>query len=351
MVATATNECGLEQQEACHSYSAWRRLMKEETHLEGGQGRERELQWQRNRLRVLAHNQRAEQHGYRLALNRFADLSLEEFIRGYTGIKLPATATTALPTFSSPPPTPNPLPAEQMTHINWLISGVVPEVTDQGNCGSCWAFSSANVLSAHLALWQHQRAPLLSPQELVDCVPESYSCGGCDGGIPSRAMEYALTQLGGGLEPWSAWPYQARDQPCRPLNQSAIRAIAPANRQAQVFNITPGDQRQLLYSLSTNGPISIAIDVTENFQLYHSGVFNDPSCSRSEDSLNHAVTLYGLTQDPLTQKWVYMVRNSWGVSGPDQEGWGLGGDIFMDALAQDGNLCGVSTMAATVVLI
>ena len=64
------------------------------------------------------------------------------------------------------------------TGVNWVTAGAVTPAKDQGQCGSCWAFSSTGALEG-----DHQIASgqLLSfaEQQLVDCVK---TCMGCNGG-------------------------------------------------------------------------------------------------------------------------------------------------------------------------
>jgi C1A family cysteine protease len=220
--------------------------------------------------------------------------------------------------------------------INWRVQGVVPDVQNQEQCGSCWAFSAAETLASFYAIKHQVNAPVLSPQELVDCVPYSYNCYGCMGGWPSRAMDYALTKLNGGLQNWTSYPYQGTDGQCNVTRNQTV-VVAPAT----VRNVTVGDQTDLLRSLTRFGPVSICIDVEESFQFYQRGIYSTTNCMTT--SVNHAILLYGLYQDPATGRWAYMVRNSWGTS------WGVEGDVFMDAEVSNGNICALLTAASHLV--
>jgi len=67
------------------------------------------------------------------------------------------------------------------TGVNWVTAGAVSGVKDQGQCGSCWAFSSTGALesSYHIAM-NKGSAPVVtfSEQQLVDCVKSCFGCGG-----------------------------------------------------------------------------------------------------------------------------------------------------------------------------
>jgi cathepsin H len=83
------------------------------------------------------------------------------------------------------------------TNYDWLAKGVVTPVKDQGNCGSCWTFSTVGAMESHWNILGKGRNVLFSEQQLVDCAGafENY---GCDGGLPSQAFEYI--RYAGGLE-------------------------------------------------------------------------------------------------------------------------------------------------------
>ena len=76
--------------------------------------------------------------------------------------------------------------------------GLVPDVRDQGSCGSCWAFSKTGSLESAL-LGQGKKLDL-SMQELVSCDRDQYGCGG-------GMLDDFKYQIGHGQSLASDYPY------------------------------------------------------------------------------------------------------------------------------------------------
>ena len=95
--------------------------------------------------------------------------------------------------------------------VDWRQMGVVSPVKDQGNCGSCWTFSTTGAMESHWAIKTQQGLPLLSEQQLVDCAG-AFNNFGCDGGLPSQAFEYI--KYSGGITSEDQYPYTGKDGTC-----------------------------------------------------------------------------------------------------------------------------------------
>ena len=72
--------------------------------------------------------------------------------------------------------------------VNWVTSGCVNAIKDQGQCGSCWAFSSvASTEGAYCIAHGTSKLYSLSEQQLVDC---DTVCYGCNGGWAYQGFIY-----------------------------------------------------------------------------------------------------------------------------------------------------------------
>jgi len=256
---------------------------------------------------------------FRLGLNRFADMTNEEF-RSFKGL---AFNGTTLARNGSPFRAGfRKVPAS----VDWRTKGYVTGVKDQGQCGSCWAFSTTGSLEG-----QHFKKTgklvSLSEQNLVDCSGK-YGNMGCGGGLMDQAFQYIKDNKG--IDTESSYPYTAQDGTCR-FKANAIGATLKG-----YVDIPTGNEQSLTAAIAANGPISVAIDASQySFQLYSGGVYDEPNCSST--LLDHGVLAvgYGTSDDG---KDFYIVKNSWNAS------WGDKGYILMSR--NKNNQCGIATASS-----
>ena len=146
--------------------------------------------------------------------------------------------------------------------LDWRTEGYVTPVKDQGQCGSCWSFSTTGALEGQ-HFKQTGQLVSLSEQNLVDCAGDQGN-DGCDGGWMDQAFEYI--KVNDGIDTEESYPYEAVNVSCR---FSADNVGATVSGYTDVAS---GDESALQQAVATIGPISIAIDAShDSFQHYKSG--------------------------------------------------------------------------------
>jgi C1A family cysteine protease len=242
----------------------------------------------------------AEHLSYRLRLNQFADLNSEQFklmIHGHTGScykrdpsRRVINANTAGDVGANP------------TSIDWRNNNgknYVTPVKNQGQCGSCWAFSTTGSLECDSAI---AGKPLtsLSEQQLVDC-SHAYGNLGCDGGTMDAAFKYV--KANGGLCSETAYPYKGVGGTCK--SSTCGTFYDPITGYTDVTT----DSEASLTTAVASGCVSVAIEADQTaFQFYSSGILSG-TCGTS---LDHGVLLVGYGSQSGSEYW--WLKNSWGTS-------------------------------------
>jgi len=201
--------------------------------------------------------------------------------------------------------------------------GKMNTVKNQGQCGSCWAFSAVGALEGVHSVKKGQLYNL-AEQELVDC-SGSYGNMGCNGGLMDYAFQYVIDKKG--LASQKDYPYTAADGNCK----TGLARNAPITG----FTDVPVNSAAALKAAIAQHPVSVAIEAdTFTFQGYTSGVINDASCGTN---LDHGVVAVGYNDAERIP--YYIVRNSWGTS------WGDKGHVKIGI--QDGaGICGIQMAAS-----
>jgi len=251
-----------------------------------------------------------QQHSYTLGMNAMGDMTLEEFRSTKLGLKpisrpFARSKNAAAQSAKAAP-----------TSVDWRSKGAVTPIKDQGQCGSCWAFSTTGSVEGAYQI-ANDNLISLSEQQLVDCSKNGNQ--GCNGGLMDTAFEYIIQK---GITSEDAYPYTARDGSCKKFTAevkiSGYTDVAPNNENA-------------LQTAVAIGPVSVAIEADQAcFQFYSSGILDNAACGTQ---LDHGVLAVGYGTLSSTNYWI--VKNSWGTS------WGESGYIRM---VRNKNQCGIAEM-------
>lgn len=203
--------------------------------------------------------------------------------------------------------------------IDWVEKKMVSEVKNQGQCGSCWAFSTTGSLESAYAI-KNQKLVEFSEQQLVDCdkVDE-----GCNGGLMDNAFQFI--KKNNGLCTESDYKYTARDGRC----QTSCSNVEGSTVQS--FVDVDKTEEALLAAVAQQ-PVSVAIEADQaSFQFYAGGVFT----GKCGNKLDHGVLAVGFGEEDGNKFW--KVKNSWGDS------WGDNGYIKLvrGIKPNKGGQCGI----------
>jgi cathepsin L len=214
------------------------------------------------------------------------------------------------------------IPVPNDDSLDWRTKGAVTAVKDQGQCGSCWAFSTTgSTEGAHFVASGNLVS--LSEQQLVDCAGSTGNQG-CNGGLMDNAFEWITKN--GGLCSEDDYPYNAVDGQC----QTTCKAQATVSKYTDV---DPSDDA--IIKALQNGPVSVALEADKSaFQAYAGGVLDSFFCGKQ---LDHGVLIVGYGTDSDSNKPYWIVKNSWGSS------WGEQGYI---RIVRGKNMCGIDTMVS-----
>lgn len=270
-----------------------------------------------------------EQPNARFGATKFADLTVEELSKYYSGVDLtsanPGLGSSPIPA-SFKPRNKGPTPPE----YDWREQGAVTPVDDQGSCGTCTYHSTVGVVEGQWYLKTGNLVPL-SVQQIVDCTAYLGNSGCSSGGMTSN-LNYviSLAQQGGGLMAAADYPYTCGD--CvngNAGNNTGICLYDPSKAVGSIGSwtlltnpdgtgpLSDDDMAKYLYLI---GPLSIGIDISR-IGLYEGGVTNaNGTCDPTQRG--HAVLLVGYGTYCGVPYWA--VKNSWGTD------FGVNGYIYLE---------------------
>jgi C1A family cysteine protease len=249
-------------------------------------------------------------HAHKVGINHMADWTEMEYskIRGYkkrvNHVKNYVNATEGV---------------EVATAVDWRANGAVTPPKNQGQCGSCWSFSTTGSLEGRYQIAGNTLTSF-SEQQFIDC-SGSFGNKACQGGLMDDAFKYAE---GVKIMTEASYPYEGKLGTCR-----AQGGVTTIKSYADVKMNSPSELKAAVAA----GPVSVAIDAAGiGFQLYYGGIMKH-FCGTS---LDHGVLVVGYgTSDSNEDYWI--LKNSWGGS------WGEKGffRIFRDDATEGPGVCGL----------
>lgn len=246
-----------------------------------------------NLQRIVYHN--SINKDFKLKMNNFGDLYSDEY---YTSVKLDRKFHSSYEFSNSDIP----------TSIDWVKRGVVSPVKNQGQCGSCYAFSTTGALEGLYGIL-YNKSISFSEQQIMDCSVKEGD-NGCDGGLMDYGFQYVIDAKGICKE--EEYPYKEQNGTCHICDK--------------VFNITgfvdvsQNNETALMYAVAQQ-PVSVAIQADSfEFQFYSHGVFTG-YCGNAPFDLDHGVLAVGYGSEDGKDYW--LAKNSWGT-------WGNAGYIKLE---------------------
>merc|ERR1740121_2746529 len=256
-------------------------------------------------------------HTYELGVNLYADMSADEFSAVYmNGWKKPNNTWGELPHLGTHVYSGAPL----ADSVDWTQSGAVTKVKNQGQCGSCWAFSTTGALEG---AWKIAEGKLvsLSEQQLVDC---DKGDSGCGGGLMDRGFAYAEMNS---MCTEDSYEYKGRKGTC----EVSSCTVGVPKGAVTGFKDVKTDSEEALMEAVSKMPVSVAIEADKSaFQLYKSGVLKGTCGS----NLDHGVLAVGYGTDENGVDY-WKVKNSWGPA------WGMEGYVMVLRGKKGPGECGI----------
>lgn len=234
-------------------------------------------------------------------MNEFADIPASEFKARHNGQKVYAAAAKAAAARAPGADVGSSLPES----VDWRAKGAVTYVKNQGQCGSCWSFSTTGNIEGQWFL-AGNKLVAVSEQQLVSCDTND---DGCNGGLMDNAFNWLLSNTNGRIDTEASYPYVSGGG-----NVPSCTTSGSFGAQISSYADIAHDETTMANFLYKRGPVAVAVDAT-SWQTYTGGIMTN--CESQQ--LDHGVLIVGFEGTGSQPYWI--VKNSWGKS------WGESGYI------------------------
>ena len=197
-------------------------------------------------------------------------------------------------------------------------SELLAEPQFQGQCGSCWAFSSAHAYTDRLSINASRRYDVLSAMFPVTCFDDDEYIVGGNGCCGSKFLNSAFVffETNGEISD-ECYPYILQD--ITEEDKDEIKGICPIECDDDDEKFKPNELKLRGYMILNTeeeviealeaGPVVTAMQIPDDFLTYKCGIYR--SCTNQLLS-GHAVEVVDYGTFNGIDYWV--VKNSWGVS-------------------------------------
>jgi len=233
----------------------------------------------------------------------------------------------------------------------------IGHVRDQSNCGSCWAFGSSEAFNDRRCIAHGDKVWYAAEDVLACC--SGIKCGmsmGCNGGQPASAWSW-LVKTGvttGGDESMkdgstcNPYPFAAcahhvdptDDYPACPSDgeyptpkctkeciDDKFEKKYDDDKVKALTSYSVKGEDKIMEEISTNGPVTAAFTVYEDFVSYSTGVYQHTT---GKQLGGHAIEIVGYGEENGTKYW--KIKNSWNPT------WG---DKGFFKILRGSNECGI----------
>nr|XP_033810622.1 cathepsin W-like isoform X2 [Geotrypetes seraphini] len=210
---------------------------------------------------------------------------------------------------------------QHQAFCDWRKRGVVSQVKNQGQCGSCWAFAAAANIESLWGIIGHPKN--VSVQELIDCS----KCADCSGGYTWDAFLTVLNRSG--LMSEKDYPYVAKKKKCRKQKK-------PSEAWIHDFAMLLKNETYMANWVASSGPITVTINMP-TLKHYNGGVAR-PRNGDCDPNTAHVVLIVGFGGKRIPY-WI--LKNSWGRH------WGEQGYL---RLHRGSNACNINKYPVTAIV-